>query len=40
MRETAQPAVMVRVDADGTVIGFSVLGVSPLPADRPLEMES
>jgi hypothetical protein len=39
MRETAHEAVMERVDEEGRVIGFSVLGVSRFRKDRPLEAE-
>jgi len=39
MRETKSDAVMQRVDAQGRVIGFSVLGVTKFQKDRPLEAE-
>ena len=39
MRETKSDAVMQRVDQNGRVIGFSVLGVSRFPKDHPLEAE-
>jgi hypothetical protein len=39
MRETAHDAVMQRVDAQGRVIGFSILGVSRFKKDRPLETD-
>ncbi|MEW6682809.1 MAG: DUF2283 domain-containing protein [Nitrospirota bacterium] len=39
MRETAHDAVMQRVDAEGKVIGFSILGVSRFKKDRPLETD-
>ena len=39
MRETNSEAVMQRVDANGRVIGFSVLGVSKFQKDHPLEAE-
>ena len=39
MRETANDAVMERVDNSGRVIGFSILQVSRLATDRPLEAE-
>ena len=39
MRETKSDAVMQRVDQQGRVIGFSVLGVSKFQKDRPLEAE-
>jgi hypothetical protein len=39
MRETQSDAVMRRVDEQGRVIGFSVLGVSKFQKDHPLETE-
>ena len=39
MKETQHDAVMERVDAQGRVIGFSVLGVSRFKKDKPLEAE-
>lgn len=36
MRETNNDAVMKRVDQDGKVLGFTVLGVSRLSKDKPL----
>ena len=39
MRPTAHDAVMERVDNQGHVLGFSVLGVSRFQKDRPLEAE-
>jgi len=39
MRETANEAVMERVDQRGRIIGFSILGVSRFRKDRPLEAE-
>jgi hypothetical protein len=39
MRPTAHDAVMERVDEQGRVLGFSVLGVSRFPKDHPLEAE-
>ena len=39
MKETAHDALMERVDAQGNVIGFSVLGVSRFTKDKPLEAE-
>ena len=39
MKETNHDAVMERVDADGKIIGFSILGVSRFKKDRPLEAE-
>jgi uncharacterized protein YuzE len=38
-KQTAHDALMERVDADGKVIGFSVLGVSQFRRDKPLEVE-
>jgi hypothetical protein len=37
MQETQHDAVMERVDAQGRVIGFSVLGVCRFKKDKPLE---
>jgi uncharacterized protein YuzE len=39
MRETANDAVMERVDQQGRVVGFSILGVSRFREERPLEAE-
>lgn len=39
MRETKSDAVMQRVDEQGRVIGFSILGVSKFQKDHPLETE-
>ena len=39
MKETAHDALMERVDSDGNVIGFSILGVSRFTKDKPLEAE-
>lgn len=39
MKETAHDAVMERVDMQGNVLGFSILGVSRFRKDRPLEAE-
>ena len=39
VRETKSDAVMWRVDEQGRVIGFSVLGVSKFQKDHPLEAE-
>ena len=39
MRATAHDAVMERVDEEGHVLGFSVLGVSRFKKDHPLEAE-
>jgi hypothetical protein len=39
MRETAHDAIMERVDDQGHLIGFSILGVSRFRKDRPLEAE-
>jgi len=36
-KETQHDAVMERVDHQGHVIGFSVLGVSRFKRDKPLE---
>jgi hypothetical protein len=39
MKETRHDAVMERVDAQGRVIGFSVMGVSRFKKGAPLEAE-
>ena len=39
MKETAHDAVMERVDAQGNVIGFSILGISRFTKEKPLEAE-
>lgn len=39
MRETAQDALIERVDEDGNVLGFSILGVSRFRKERPFEAE-
>ena len=39
MRPTANDALMERVDEEGRVLGFSVLGVSRFRKDHPLEAE-
>jgi uncharacterized protein YuzE len=38
-KETQHDAVMERVDAQGRVIGFSVMGVSQFKKDKPLEAD-
>jgi len=38
-KETNHDAVMERVDANGKVIGFSVLGVSRFKKSKPLEAD-
>ena len=38
-RETQHDAVMKRVDAQGHIIGFSVMGVSKFKKDHPLEAD-
>ena len=38
-KETQHDAVMERVDAQGHVIGFSVMGVSKFKKDKPLEAD-
>ena len=39
MRPTSHEAVMERVDDQGHVVGFSILGVSRFKKDHPLEAE-
>ena len=38
-KETSNDALMERVDAQGNVIGFSILGVSRFKKDKPLIAE-
>ena len=38
-KETSHDAVMERVDADGQVIGFSIMGVSRFRKESPLEAD-
>jgi hypothetical protein len=38
-KETANDSVMERVDAQGRVTGFSILGVSRFTKEKPLEAE-
>jgi uncharacterized protein YuzE len=38
-KETKHDAVMERVDAEGHVIGFSIMGVSQFSKDKPLEAD-
>ena len=38
-KETYHDAVMERVDAQGNVIGFSILGVSRFSKEKPLDTE-
>ena len=38
-KETQHDAVMERVDAQGHIIGFSILGVSRFKKDKPLEAD-
>ncbi len=38
-KATKHDAVMERVDAQGAVIGFSILGVSRFKKDKPLEAD-
>lgn len=38
-KETNHDAVMERVDAQGHVIGFSIMGVSQFSKDKPLEAD-
>ena len=38
-KETQHDAVMERLDAQGRVIGFSVMGVSKFNKDKPLEAD-
>ena len=38
-KETNNDAVMERVDAEGRVIGFSIMGVSQFKKGKPLEVD-
>ena len=37
MRETESDAIMERVDKDGNLLGFSILNVSRLSKDKPVQ---
>ena len=39
MRETAHDALMERVDEQGRMLGFSILGVSRFRKEQPFEAE-
>jgi ribosomal protein S11 len=39
MKETKNDALMERLDAQGHIIGFSVVGVSRFKKDKPLEAD-
>ena len=39
MRETANDAIMERIDAEGKIIGFSILAVSQLTKSKPLSTQ-
>ncbi|HZL14459.1 MAG TPA: DUF2283 domain-containing protein [Verrucomicrobiae bacterium] len=39
MQETPHDAVMERLDQEGHVIGFNILGVSRFKKDKPLEAD-
>ena len=39
MRPTAHEAVMERVDEQGQVLGFSIIGASRFQKDHPMEAE-
>lgn len=38
-KETNHDAVMERVDSQGNIIGFSILGVSQFSKEKPLDTE-
>jgi uncharacterized protein YuzE len=38
-KETNNEAVMERVDAQGRIVGFSIMGVSQFRKEKPLEAE-
>ncbi len=39
MKATKHDAVMERVDAQGNIVGFSILGVSRFTKEKPLDTE-
>lgn len=39
LRETAYDAIMERVDDQGNLLGFSILGVSQITIDKPILAE-
>lgn len=39
MKQIAHDAVMERLDAQGHVIGFSIMGVSRFKKDKPIEAD-
>jgi hypothetical protein len=39
MKQTSHDAVMERVDAQGKIVGFSILGVTRFRKEKPLEAE-
>ena len=39
MRETENESVMERIDAEGKIIGFSILAVSQLTKSKPLSTQ-
>jgi ribosomal protein S11 len=39
MKETKNDALMERVDTQGHIIGFSVMGVRRFKKDKPLEVD-
>ena len=39
MKETKHEAVMERIDANGKIIGFSIVGVSRFKKEKPLEAD-
>jgi len=39
LKQTSHDAVMERVDAQGAIIGFGILGVSRFKKDKPLQAE-
>ncbi len=38
-KETTHDAVMERVDAQGHIVGFSIMGVSKFKKEKPLEAD-
>lgn len=39
MVETSHEGVMVRVDDEGNVLGFSIMGVSKLAGEKPVSID-
>ena len=39
MRETANDSVMERIDENGNILGYSILGISQIKKDKPVFAE-